>query len=210
MAFHNGWYGRAARQSCSLRLPVRIQVTDQCWTNTSLKLCREAACTICSANCTICRLNSDLYTFRATQHRRGAMLAGMDTILVQQLHALRRRPTLRSKSTVLCCLETNPIADVAVLQKISCCCKIVCHTPSCSHPCSVQVHSFLHPTHMIFNTLVKSDKLRCNFHLAYCVFFNGKIAIQDFISMVHMVYYMLYAITHNVVISILPADFHWF
>ena len=43
----NGWYGRTARQS-----RVRIPATDYFRAetrNTSLKLCREADCTICSA-----------------------------------------------------------------------------------------------------------------------------------------------------------------
>ena len=43
----NGWHGRAASQS-RFRIPG-----TECLANTSLKLCREAGSTICSANCTI-------------------------------------------------------------------------------------------------------------------------------------------------------------
>ena len=81
----DGWHKRAAPQSLD-----QIPVTDQCQANTILKLlvCREAICTICSANCTICRVSSDLYSYSTTQHRRRAMLVGMDAIFVQHVHAL--------------------------------------------------------------------------------------------------------------------------
>ena len=76
-----GQHGPAARQS-----RVRFPATDLCRAetrDTSLKLCSEADCTICS---TLTRIEG--------QHRRGsteeAMRVGMDVILplVQHLHAL--------------------------------------------------------------------------------------------------------------------------
>ena len=68
-----GQHGPAARQS-------RVRILAAKTRNTSLKLCREADCTIC----TLWR------AAQTRQHRRGAMLVGMDVIppLVQHLHAL--------------------------------------------------------------------------------------------------------------------------
>ena len=55
------------------------------------------------------------------------MLVGIHAILVLHLHALICSLKLWNKLTVLCCLETNSIADVDVLQELSCCCDFVVH-----------------------------------------------------------------------------------
>ena len=80
-----GQHGPAARQS-----RVRIPATDSVRAetrNTSLKLCREADCTVRSAPSK--HKDTDRRAAQ-TQHRRGAMLVGIDVIppVVQHLHAL--------------------------------------------------------------------------------------------------------------------------
>ena len=93
------WHRLAGQHVChwvesSTRMTTRIQdPLPVChWpkrANTSLKLCREAYCTLCAVKCATCRANSDLYQLLSThQHSANdstngqAMLVGMDAILV--------------------------------------------------------------------------------------------------------------------------------
>ena len=99
--------------------------------NTSLKLCREADGTICTTKHT----DTDWRAEQTRQHRRGAMLVGMDVIppLVQHLHALTCQ-CKASKQIDSIGLSWNEFDRWCwCFVEISCCCEIFCHTTRCLH-----------------------------------------------------------------------------
>ena len=160
----NCLHWRLARQS-----PVRIPVTDLCRAKTSLKLCWEAACTICSANSTICRVNSDLCNYSTTQHRRRAMLVEIDVILAQHPHELT---SVTSSSK----FETNR-QYCAFLKRIRSLMLMFCrnYRAKVSYSAMQQVICMQNKQGpCTFNFRGKTidfqyfDKLTCNLHIAYC------------------------------------------
>ena len=154
---------RAARQS-----RVRIPATDET-RNTSSKLCREAVFTICRAKHT----DTD-WRAAQTQHRRGAMLVGMDVMppRVQNLHALtcQFKTSKRIGSIGLSWNEFDRWCWCFV--GISCSCEILCHTTSCWHTSKQRPGTFIFPCKT--NDFQHINKLYSSHivHFAPCILYN--------------------------------------